>query len=128
MPPGQTPWNNLPTVELLMVLEKIRTTPRTSAGANKIRAALKQAEDAIRAAEKMKQSIRDLLEVQRVLMPGVRYISVPNYAILNDGPINARKALLDYLTAVPERDHEQVSRREAPQGQDDIGRGASDPG
>lgn len=34
-----------------------------------------------------------MLKVQEALMPGVRYISVPNYAELNDAPIEARTLL-----------------------------------
>lgn len=97
------PWHALPKVELLMQLEKIRTQPRTSAGAGKIRSALRQAENAIRAAEEMKAALRAMLQVQDALMPGVRYIAVQNYAQLNDAPLAARKAIDAYLHAIPER-------------------------
>lgn len=38
-------------------------------------------------------ALERMLEVQRVLMPGIRFISVPDYALLNDAPLEARAAL-----------------------------------
>lgn len=45
----------------------------------------------------VRQALTDLLRVIDMLMPGVRYIAVQDYAALNDVPIAARK-LLQRLT------------------------------
>lgn len=101
----KTSWNNLPKVELMMVLERIRNTPRTSAGANKIRAAIKQAENAIEAAEQMKRALREMQLLVNDFMPNIGRCSLQNYARMNDAPIAARAAIVNYLAAVPEREH-----------------------
>jgi hypothetical protein len=49
--------------------------------------------DLITAAPDLAASVERLLAVIDALMPGVRYISVQNYAELNDAPIAARAAL-----------------------------------
>ncbi len=38
-------------------------------------------------------ALKQMLKVQEALMPGIRYISVPDYALLNDAPIAARAAI-----------------------------------
>jgi len=114
-------WNSLNKVELIMMLAKIRNTNRTGASANKIRSALRQAEQAIEAAEQMKHALREMQALVADFMPNIGRCALQNYARMNDAPIAARQAITNYLIAVPERpkdgDHEQVSRGEAPQGE-----------
>lgn len=89
----------LPKVELLMMLEKIRGFRRTGAGAPRIRAAIYQAEQAIKAAEEMKRALRVLMTRR------------------DNGKAAAAMAIAMYLAAVPESNDESLSRSEAPQGE-----------
>lgn len=100
-----TPWNSLPSVELLIILEQIRNRSQSL----KVRSAIRQAEDAIRAAEGMKKAIRDLLKehnsvatIAREAKPSAYYKTV------TEVPHVAIWAVRDYLKAVPERNHEQT--------------------
>jgi hypothetical protein len=43
--------------------------------------------------QRLETALRDLLKAYDMLMPGIRYIAVPDYALINEAPINARKAL-----------------------------------
>lgn len=128
----KSPWQSLSKVELVMMLDHMRGRIRDSASANKTRSALRQAAAAIEAAEQMKHALREMQLLVNDFMPNIGKCALQNYARMNDAPIEARQAIINYLAAVPERakdgNHEQVSRRKAPQDQDDSRRGASDPG
>jgi hypothetical protein len=39
------------------------------------------------------KALRDMIKVCEMLMPGIRYISVPDYALVNEAPIRAREAI-----------------------------------
>jgi hypothetical protein len=41
----------------------------------------------------LEDALRDMLEVQDMLMPGVKHIAVKDYALLNDAPLTARRLL-----------------------------------
>lgn len=43
--------------------------------------------------EEMKQALRKLLEAYEAVFPGIRYISVPDYALTNEAPIEAKRVL-----------------------------------
>lgn len=43
--------------------------------------------------DELATAMRKMLEAYESLMPGLRYIAVQDYAILNEAPIAARKAL-----------------------------------
>ncbi len=89
----------LPKVELLMMLERIRNFPRTGAGAPRIRGAIYQAEQAIKAAEEMKHALRVLMTRR------------------DNGKAAAAMAIAQYLNAVPESNDEPLSRGETSQGE-----------
>ena len=38
-------------------------------------------------------ALERMLQVQDALMPGIRHISVPDYALINDAPMEARAAI-----------------------------------
>lgn len=128
----KAPWQSLSKVELVMMLDHMRGRIRDGASANKTRSALRQAVAAIEAAEQMKHALREMQLLVNDFMPNIGRISLQNYARMNDAPIEARQAILNYLAAVPERPkdgaHERVSRREAPQDKNNASRGASDSG
>lgn len=48
-----------------------------------------------KAAPALLAALEDALRVIEALMPGVKYISVQDYALLNDAPLAARKALAE---------------------------------
>jgi hypothetical protein len=39
------------------------------------------------------KALRDMLEVHAMLMPGIRYIAVPDYQLVNEAPIRAQQAI-----------------------------------
>lgn len=43
----------------------------------------------------LKRAMRSLLSAHEALMPGLQYIAVQDYALQNEAPIEARKALAD---------------------------------
>lgn len=96
-------WQQLNKVELIMMLDKLRNTHRTGASANKIRHCLRQAAEAIEAAEQMKHALREMQLLVNDFMPHIGRIALQNYARMNDAPIAARQAIVNYLAAVPER-------------------------
>lgn len=48
---------------------------------------------ALEARDALILALEDMLRVQDALMPGVRYIAVQDYALLNEAPMRARAAL-----------------------------------
>ena len=43
--------------------------------------------------KRLSKALWDMLRVYEMLMPGIAYISVQDYALVNEAPIRARKAL-----------------------------------
>ena len=43
--------------------------------------------------ERLREALTDMLRLCESLMPGVRYIALQDYALLNEAPIKARAAL-----------------------------------
>lgn len=39
------------------------------------------------------RALKDMLKVHDMLMPGVRYVAVQDYQLLNEGPMRAQAAL-----------------------------------
>ena len=39
------------------------------------------------------EALRDMLKVQEALMPGIRYIAVQDYALINNAPVTAHRLL-----------------------------------
>jgi hypothetical protein len=39
----------------------------------------------------LKDAMRDLLRAYDMLFPGIKFISVPDYQLINEAPLNARK-------------------------------------
>lgn len=77
-PDGKVLANCIPlgVPELDVPLEQARANTRLFATAPRLLVALKK-----------------MLKVQEALMPGLRHISVPDYALINEAPIEARAAI-----------------------------------
>lgn len=44
--------------------------------------------------KELRDALKDLLRAYEMLMPGIAHIAVSDYALINEAPIKARKALL----------------------------------
>jgi hypothetical protein len=45
--------------------------------------------------QQLVRALKDLLRAYEMLMPGIAHITVEDYALINDAPIAARKAIKD---------------------------------
>lgn len=93
-------------VELRLALGQIRKGTRSEAR----RRALKQAEDVVAAARTAQHALEKMQAVVDALMPGVRYISVQDYAALNNVPIEARDAVSKLRMLLEYQDDHDVRR------------------